>query len=140
MNIQIKKLSSEAKLPTYANEYDAGMDLYAYETVTIQPHSRAVVPTGIAVAIPVGHVGLVWDKSGMATKYGLTTLAGVIDAGYRGEILIAVYNTSEQAYVAEAGKKIAQLLIQPVVCPTISEVDQLSNSARGERGFGSSGE
>lgn len=140
MEILIKKLSPETKQPTYANEHDAGMDLYARETVTIEPKTRVVVPTGIALAIPQGYVGLVWDKSGMATRYGLTTLAGVIDSGYRGEVLVAVYNTSEQTYVAEAGKKIAQLLIQPISSPTLTVVSELPSSVRGEQGFGSSGE
>ncbi len=139
MKLLVKALSMKAKLPTYANEHDAGMDLYANETITIEPLHRAVIPTGIAVAIPEGYVGLVWDKSGIAIKYGLTTLAGVIDAGYRGEILVAVYNTSNQIYVAEAGKKIAQLLIQPIAQPTIESVKTLPTSMRGDNGFGSSG-
>lgn len=140
MKLQVKTLTADAKLPSFANEHDAGMDLYANQTVTIEAHERAVVSTGIAVAIPVGYVGLVWDKSGMATKYGLTTLAGVIDAGYRGEVLIAIYNTSNQAFVAEAGKKIAQLLIQPILRCTIEKAEELPESERGEKGFGSSGE
>lgn len=139
MNIEVKKLIPEAVLPTYANEHDAGMDLYASKTVTIPAHERALIPTGIAMAIPEGNVGLIWDKSGLATKHGLTCLAGVIDAGYRGEVIVAVYNTSNKEYIAEAGKKIAQLLVQPVVHGNITEVKELSDSMRGEKGFGSSG-
>ena len=139
MDIQIQQLHSRARLPEYAHVGDAGMDLFSVETVNIAAGERTVVPTGLAMAIPEGYVGLVWDKSGIAVTSGLTTLAGVIDAGYRGEIKIAVLNTSKKEYVCEAGQKIAQLLIQPVVQPTIVESNDLSVTERGQGGFGSTG-
>lgn len=139
MQLPVKLLSPSAQLPTYAHATDAGMDLYADEASVIQPGARAIIKTGIALAIPAGYVGLVWDKSGLATKTGITTLAGVIDAGYRGEVLIAVLNTSTGQYAVQAGQKIAQLLIQPVQQVTIQAVAQLTIAARGGKGFGSTG-
>ncbi len=139
MTIHIKKLTSTAKLPSYAHPHDAGMDLYSAETIVLQPHERKLIPTGIAMSIPAGYVGLVWDKSGIATNHGLKTMAGVIDAGYRGEVKILVHNLSSTPYTVEAGSKIAQLLIQPVEQRKIVEVEELDNSSRGQKGFGSSG-
>lgn len=139
MELPVKLLSSTAKLPTYAHATDAGMDLYADESSVIQPGARAIIKTGIALAIPAGYVGLVWDKSGIATTTGVTTLAGVIDAGYRGEILIALLNTADTSYAVQAGQKIAQLLIQPVQQVSIQAVEQLTAAARGDNGFGSTG-
>ncbi len=139
MELPVKLLSTTAKLPSYAHATDAGMDLYAIESLEIKPGERALIKTGIALGIPVGYVGLVWDKSGIATKTGVTTLAGVIDAGYRGEVLIAVLNTSTDSYAVQAGQKIAQLLIQPFQQVTIQRVEQLTEAARGDNGFGSTG-
>lgn len=139
MELYIKKIRPTSVAPDYANEHDAGMDLYAAETVTIQAGQSGLVPTGIAMSIPEGYVGLIWDKSGLAVKHKLVTTAGVIDAGYRGEIQVALMNTGSEPYVAEAGKKIAQLLVQPVSLPTIIEVDELPDSQRGANGFGSTG-
>lgn len=139
MQIPIKRLVPQAVIPTYAHDTDAGLDLYASETVTIQPMQRALVPSGIALAIPKGYVGLIWDKSGLAVKHGLTAIAGVIDAGYRGDIQVAMYNTTQTAYVVEAGKKIAQLLIQPIVRAQLEETKELPDAARGDNGFGSTG-
>ena len=139
MDLPVKLLHSKGKLPNFAHHTDAGMDLYSSENLAIAPNTRALVPTGIALAIPDGYVGLVWDKSGIATKTGLTTLAGVIDAGYRGEIQIAVLNTGSEAYQVNAGEKIAQLLIQPITHPTIQAVTGLPEADRGDHGFGSTG-
>lgn len=140
MTIKVKRLSETAKLPFYAREGDAGMDLYADETVTIHPGKNHAVKTGISMALPTGHVGLIWDKSGLAAKHGLKTIGGVIDEGYRGEIMVAVYNLSDQPYLVEAGKKIAQMLVQTVAQKQIIEVEELdSDTARGDGGFGSTG-
>jgi len=98
-----------------------------------------LIPTGIALAIPSGYVGLIWDKSGIATNHGLKTMAGVIDSGYRGEVKILIHNLSNQPYTVQAGTKIAQMLIQPVVQNEIIEVKDLDDTSRGERGFGSTG-
>lgn len=140
MTLKIKKLAADAILPKYANPYDAGMDLYALETVTLQPNERQSISTGIAMAIPPGYVGLIWDKSGIAGKHGLKTMAGVIDAGYRGEIKIVVHNFSSQSYTFEKGTKVAQMLIQAVEQKQIVEVEELDDTTRGEGGFGSTGE
>ena len=139
MTIKIKRLHQEATLPKYAKEDDAGMDFYSNETMTLQPGERKLIPTGIAMAIPKGYVGLIWDKSGVATKFGLKTMAGVIDAGYRGEIKILVHNLSNQEYVIEKGNKVAQMLIQPVEQKQLLEVNELDETDRGEGGFGSTG-
>lgn len=140
MTIHVKRLSATAILPQYALPHDAGMDLYADESTTILPQERKLVSTGIALAIPPSYVGLVWDKSGIATKYGLKTMAGVIDSGYRGELKILIHNLSTQPYSVIKGTKIAQLLIQPVEQREIMEVDELDETERGEGGFGSTGE
>lgn len=139
MDLLIKKLDPSARLPTYVHTTDAGMDLCSSVDLMIEPGERALVPTGIAMAIPLNYVGLVWDKSGIATKAGVTTLAGVIDSGYRGEIKIALLNTSVAAHTITAGQKIAQLLIQPVVQPTLTTVQELPEADRGANGFGSTG-
>jgi dUTP pyrophosphatase len=137
--IRIKKLHPEARIPKYAREDDAGMDLYSLEKITLQPNAREAIPTGISMAIPRGYVGLVWDKSGIAAKYGIKTMAGVIDAGYRGEVIIIVHNLSSASYTFEKGSKVAQMLIQPVEQRKIVEVDELEDTQRGKGGFGSTG-
>ncbi len=139
MRIAVTKLTPEAKLPTYAHATDAGMDVYAATDVIVPAHERTLVPTGVAMAIPEGYVGLIWDKSGIATKRGLTTLAGVIDAGYRGELQVAIYNTTAEDVSFAAGEKVAQMLVQPVVQPELQEVEALEESERGANGFGSTG-
>lgn len=139
MQIKFQKLSKEAQLPTYANPGDAGMDLRTTESKTLKPGERFVFPTGLAVAIPEGYVGLVWDRSGLAAKVGFTCLAGVIDAGYRGEIGIVALNTSKKSIKIEKGDRVAQLLIQPIIQAKISEAKTLSQTQRGKGGFGASG-
>ncbi|MDP3989708.1 MAG: dUTP diphosphatase [archaeon] len=140
MTIKIKKLCENAIIPKYANLGDAGMDFYANETTTIMPQERKLIPTGIAMAIPLGYVGLIWDKSGIATNQGLKTMAGVIDSGYRGEIKILIHNLSNETHTIELGKKFAQMLIQPVEQKEVIEVTELDdNTERGEGGFGSTG-
>ena len=102
------------KTPIYAHPGDAGMDFYAAEDFTLKVGEKGAVPTGISMEIPVGYVGLVWDKSGLAIKHGLKTLGGVIDAGYRGEILIGMINLGEKDYTFEKGHKVAQVLFQKI--------------------------
>ncbi len=137
--IGVKKLSSAATIPHYAHPHDAGMDLFACESITLLPGERKQIPTGIAMAIPSGYVGLIWDKSGMAAHNGLKTMGGVIDAGYRGEIKVVVHNLSDQPYTFLQGTKVAQMLIQPVHQFPFQEVEKLDDTARGEGGFGSTG-
>lgn len=139
MQIKFQKLSEEAQLPTYANPGDAGMDLRTLESKTLKAGERYIFPTGLAVAIPKNYVGLVWDRSGLAAKEGLTCLAGVIDSGYRGEIGVVMLNTSKKSVKIEKGERVAQLLIQPIVVAQIKEVKTLSNTQRGKGGFGASG-
>ncbi len=139
MTIKIKKISSDAKLPQYANEHDAGMDFFSNEECIIKPGERKLLSTGISMAIPQGQVGLIWDKSGLAVKHGLKTMAGVVDSGYRGEIKIVVHNLSDKDYLVEKGNKIAQMLIQRIEQKELLEVEELDETQRGEGGFGSSG-
>ena len=139
ITIKIKKLKPDAVLPNYAHSGDAGMDIYASENVHVRKGERAKVPTGIAMEIPEGYVGLVWDKSGLSINHGLKTLGGVIDAGYRGEIIIGIANLSSEDYTLEKGHKVAQLLIQKIESPVIEEAIELNNSHRGEKGLGSTG-
>ena len=139
MKIRFKKLNSHLPPPGYGHPGDAGLDLYAAEVVEIEPGARAQVPTGVALEIPVGYVGLIWDKSGLSHKYGLKTLGGVIDATYRGEIKIGLVNLSDRPLTFQPGDKVAQLLIQPVVTAELEEVVELEGTDRGEGGFGSTG-
>ncbi len=137
--LKIKKLNKDAKVPKYAHFNDAGIDLYCIKKTTIAPRQRVLVETGIAMQIPLGFAGLIWDKSGLSTKYGLHVFAGVIDATYRGEIKILLYNSSSKAFTFEKGDKISQMLIQPVMNFKIIESNKLSATKRDLGGFGSTG-
>ena len=139
MDLKIKKLNSEAKLPTKHHESDAGLDFYCVEEVVVKSGEQAVVKTGVSIEVPFGYTGLIWDKSGISIKHGIKTLGGVIDSGYRGEILIGVINHSKEDYIFEKGNKIAQMLIQKIEDVNIKEVEELSVADRGEKGFGSTG-
>ena len=140
MKLKIKKLQPEAVLPKYATQDDAGMDLFAIEDVEIMPMERKQIGTGIALEIPAGHVGLIWDKSGLSHKIGIKTLGGVIDSGYRGEIKVGVINLGTEKYIFEKGHKIAQMIIQKKETLEIEEVNELDlNTERGEGAFGSTG-
>ncbi len=138
MQLKIKKMRDDAKIPTRAHHDDAGIDLYACGEHTVASHKTAMIPIGVAFEIQEGCVGLIWDKSSIGSK-SLKTLGGVIDAGYRGEISIMVHNLSEVPYTFEHGHKVAQLLIQKVEFPDLVEVTELSDSLRGKGGFGSTG-
>lgn len=139
MELRVQKLHDAAQVPTYAHEGDAGMDLYALADVMLAPGQRTQVKTGIAMEIPLGYVGLIWDKSGLSHKYGLKTLGGVVDAGYRGEIQVGVVNLGSETVTLEAGHKVAQMLMQKVERPTIVLAEELSETARGDGAFGSTG-
>lgn len=139
MKIFVQKIDSSAKLPQYAYAGDAGMDLFSFEDCEIKPKTHRVVSTGIKIALPEGYAGLVWDKSGIATQYHVTTIAGVIDSNYRGELKVALTNLGTQSHYIRKGEKIAQLIVQPVVSATLVEVEEFESSVRGEAGFGSSG-
>lgn len=139
MELKVKKLHGDAKLPTYAHKSDAGFDLCANESVTIPVGARVIVGTGIAMEIPDGYVGLIWDKSGLSNNHGLKVLGGVVDAGYNGEVRVGIMNLGAEEYTVTAGHKIAQMLIQKVEHAEIKEVTELSDTARGHGGFGSTG-
>lgn len=137
--IKIKKLDPEAKIPSFAHPGDAGMDLFSLETVIIQPGERVKIRTGIATELPQGYAGLWWDKSGLSNNHGLKILGGVLDAGYRGELLVGLINLSKESYTIEKHHKITQMIIQKIEHPEIVEASELSDSSRGEGGFGSTG-
>lgn len=139
MQIKFKKIHPEAKIPAYAHEGDAGMDLFSVENYILKAGERRPIGTGVAIEIPDDYVSLVWDKSGLAANHGIKTMGGVIDAPYRGEIKIVLLNTSDKNFKIEKGMKIAQLLIQPVVSAEINEVSDLSGTHRGDGRFGSTG-
>ena len=139
LKILIKKLAKEAKIPTRAYIGDAGIDLYSLKEVILEPGKVVALSTGIALALPKRSVGLIWDKSGLASSSGLKTLGGVIDEGYRGEIKVLMINLGQKEVVVKKGSKIAQLLVQPILQPTPEVVEELPTSQRGNRGFGSSG-
>ncbi len=140
--LRVQRLCDEAVLPTRAHRGDAGLDLSACETVTIGAGERATVGTGLAVAIPEDHAGLVVPRSGLAMRHGLSIVnaPGVIDTGYRGEVRVILLNTDrEHAFTVEPGMRIAQLLVVPARAVELVEVSELTETARGDGGFGSSG-
>jgi dUTP pyrophosphatase len=137
--IAFKKLHEAAIIPKRNHATDAGLDLHCIEPVTIYSGQQALLPSGLAMAIPEGYVGLIWPRSGLASKNGIDTLAGVVDASYRGEIKISLINHGERPVEFKAGDRIAQILIQPVVTLKPVEVIDLDTTERGVKGFGSSG-
>ena len=139
VTIRFKKLTSDALIPKYAHEGDAGMDIFSNEEYTLKAGERKVFKTGISSSFPEGHVALVWDRSGNAAKRGIKTMAGVIDSGYRGEWGIVMLNTSGEDLEVKKGDKIAQVLLQPIIHADIEEVEDLDETKRGENGFGSTG-
>lgn len=139
MKLKIKKLYKDAITPTKSYKYDAGIDLYSKSSYNIYPGKHIIIDTGIAMHIPEGYYGQIFDRSGIATKKELHCIAGVIDSQYRGEIKIAMTNLGERYCEISAGDKIAQMVILPVPEINIEEVDELNNSERGENGFGSTG-
>ncbi len=140
--LPIKRLDKSVELPSYAYEGDAGLDLRSSETVDLAPFERRLVSTGLAVAIPDGYAGFVQPRSGLALKKGLSmaNTPGLIDAHYRGELKVCAINLDPKETIhIEKGERIAQLVIQKVPVVTLQEVDELSQTDRGEGGFGSSG-
>lgn len=143
MQIAVKKLREDAILPTFGSKEAAGADLYAcLETpVTVEPGKTAFIPTGLAMELPVGYVGLIYARSGLACKRGLAPAnkVGVIDSDYRGEFIVALHNHGEQPQVISPAERIAQLVVTPVLMPEYVEAASLSDTQRGEGGFGSTG-
>ena len=142
LTVNIKRLDPTVELPSYAYEGDAGLDLRANADVTIAPHERALIPTGLAIALPDGYAGFVQPRSGMALKRGLSiaNTPGLIDAHYRGELKVIAVNLDPHDTIhIERGERIAQLVIQAVPVVRLVEVDELDETDRGAGGFGSSG-
>ena len=142
IKVNIKKTMTDAILPTYGSEYAAGADLYSCsEKTEIAAGETVLMHTGVAVELPVGYVGLVYARSGLASKRGLAPAnkVGVIDCDYRGEIMVALHNHGSTAQVVEKGERIAQLVISPYFTAEFNEVDELTETVRGEGGFGSTG-
>ncbi|EMQ98009.1 dUTP diphosphatase [Paeniglutamicibacter gangotriensis] len=142
VDIALKMLDPELPVPSYAHEGDAGADLCAREDVTLAPGQRALVPTGVALGLPLGFVGLIHPRSGLATKHGLTVVnaPGTVDAGYRGELKVTLLNTDASTpIVLKRGDRIAQLVIQKVERARFLQVQELDDTARGAGGFGSTG-
>lgn len=141
IELAVRRLRPDAQLPARAYAHDAGFDLSACERVELGPGERALVPTGLAVAIPDGHAGYVQPRSGLASRHGISIVntPGLVDAGYRGELLVNLVNTDpDEPFVVEAGMRIAQLVILRVPEVEVVEVDELPGSERGAKGFGSS--
>ena len=139
LTLKIVRLDKELPMPKYALPGDAAFDLLASEPITFKPGERVQVKTGLKMEIPEGYVGFIWDKSGLSHKGGLKTLGGVIDSSYRGEVVVGMINLSDVPYTFEKGNKVAQMCIQKKEEVTIVEAEALSETARGEGGFGSTG-
>ena len=143
MKVKIKKLNDKAILPSYGSEYAAGADLYACTEgdVTINPHETVLIPPGLAMELPIGYAGLIYARSGLATKKGLAPAnkVGVIDSDYRGEVKVALHNHSAVAQTVAAGERVAQLVITPYLAADFVENEELSETVRGGGGFGSTG-
>ena len=143
MNIQVKKLKENAKIPTRGSEQAAGYDLYACidESVTIKPHETEKIGTGLAIAVPDGYFGAIFARSGLAAKQGLrpSNCVGVADSDYRGEYIVAMHNDSDSEKTVEPFERIAQLVVMPYLPVEFEEVRELSETQRGAGGFGSTG-
>ena len=143
MNLKVKKLREEAILPTYGSEFSAGADLYACLSgeEVIAPGETVMIPTGLAMEIPVGCAGLIYARSSLGTKKGLAPAnkVGVVDSDYRGEFMIFLHNHGSETQTICSGDRVAQLLVTPIFTPGFVEADELSDTVRGSGGFGSTG-
>ena len=138
LSVKIQILDSNGKIPTRANSNDAGFDLYSNTDIVIPSKQRKTVSTGIALEMPKHFAGLIWPRSGLSVKQGIDVLAGVIDSGYRGEIMVCLYNTSDEDVSIHTGDRIAQIIFQEVPRVVMEVHSSLGSSQRGENGFGSS--
>ena len=141
MLLPVKKLSPEAQLPTRAHDTDAGFDLYSPIGVNISVGATVTIPTKLAISLPENTVGLIYPRSSLGTRHGivLANTVGVIDSGYRGEIMLVVTNHGDRPYTIHSGDRVAQLIVTPYYAPDVVEVDALPDSDRGAGGFGSTG-
>ncbi|MBO5936768.1 MAG: dUTP diphosphatase [Clostridia bacterium] len=142
-DLRIKKLRDNAQMPTYGSEWAAGADMYAAidEAVTIEPNETKFIPTGLAFEIPEGYAGFIYARSGLACKKGLAPAnkVGVVDADYRGEVMVALHNHGKESQTVEAGERIAQMIIAPFITANFIFSDELDDTVRGAGGFGSTG-
>ena len=139
MQLPVKKFHPDAKLPAYAHQTDAGMDLFTVEDFTLRPGEHRIVPTGVGFAVPVGYAALTWDKGGVALKRHIKVMGGVFDSDYRGELLIGLTNLGKEPQTFIVGDKIAQIIIQAIENVDLVEVEEFDETARGEGRFGSTG-
>ena len=143
VNVRIKKINKDAIIPTYGTEYAAGADLYASldEVVTINPGETKLIKTGVAIEVPTGYAGLIYARSGLASKKGLAPAnkVGVVDSDYRGEVMVALHNHSNEIRQIEPKERIAQFVITPYLKASFDEVEDLEDTKRGDNGFGSTG-
>lgn len=143
IQVKIKKLNKNARMPTYGTEFAAGADLYALleEPIEIKPNETKFISTGISFEIPSGTVALIFARSGLSCKQGLAPAnkVGVVDSDYRGEVMVALHNHSTEVRVVENGDRVAQVMFAPYLKGEFEEVDDLEKSSRGEKGFGSTG-
>ena len=141
--VNIKKLNPNASVPTYGSLYSAGADLYACidENIVVEPHKTVLIKTGLSLEIPEGYAGLIYARSGLASKKGLAPAnkVGVVDSDYRGEVMVALHNHTDISAEIECGERVAQLVITPFLKAEFNLVDELSDTVRGEGGFGSTG-
>ena len=136
--MNVKKLHPDALLPRRAHPTDSGADLFALQRTVLPPHCVTHVHTGVAVELPENTSGIIWGKSSVESK-GIKAMAGLVDAPYRGELIVCMYNLNDTEFVFEAGQKVAQLVVLPTLYPDFTEVAELSDTARGAGGFGSTG-
>ena len=136
--IRVKKLDPAAKLPLRAHATDSGADLFALTRTVLPPRAITHVHTGVCVELPEETSGIIWGKSSVESK-GIKAMAGLVDAPYRGELIVCMYNLNETEFVFEAGQKVAQLVVMPTLYPSFEEADELSDTSRGSGGFGSTG-
>ncbi len=139
VEVKIHMTDKTVDAPKYAKENDAAFDIRSSEEKVFRPGEKLIVKTGMRMAIPEGHVGLIWDRSGLAAKHSIHCLAGVIDAGYRGEVGVVMKNLGTEEFLIEKNMRIAQMLIQPVATAKLTEVDSLDDTDRSSGGFGSTG-
>lgn len=138
LSLKVKKLAPHAKLPLRAHPTDSGADLFALDRTTLPPRAITHVHTGVCVELPENTSGIIWGKSSVESK-GIKAMAGLVDAPYRGELIVCMYNLNEEAFVFEAGQKVAQLVVLPTLYPAFEEAEDLSETTRGAGGFGSTG-
>jgi dUTP pyrophosphatase len=139
VHVRVHRLDKTVQMPTYAKKGDAAFDLRSAEEVLVKAGHKGLVKTALRIAVPEGYCGLIWDRSGLAAKNGIHCLAGVLDSGYRGEIVVVLHNLGKEDFLIEKNMRIAQMLIQPVDAATLTEVEDLDDTERGAGGLGHTG-